>query len=71
MEQIFKTPEEILEENCGTDYSPYTGCIHGMVYRVLNAMEEYGKQQYNQALTDLIDDDLLPDKERNLKKYMK
>jgi hypothetical protein len=34
-------------------------------------MSEYGKEMYNQALQDLADDDLLPDKEKNLKKYRK
>lgn len=34
-------------------------------------IEEYGKTQYNQCLYDLIADDLLPDKEKNLKKYLK
>ena len=29
------------------------------------------KEAYNQALFDLADDDLLPDKQKNLIKYMK
>lgn len=39
--------------------------------QAIESMDIYGKQQYNQCLEDLIADDLLPDKEKNLKKYMK
>lgn len=34
-------------------------------------LEDYGKDQYNQAIFDLAADDLLPDKEKNFKKYLK
>ena len=37
-------PKKLLEEYCGSDYSPSTGCIHGRVYGVLQAMEAYAKE---------------------------
>jgi len=32
-------------------------------------MSEYGREMWNQALQYLADNDMLPDKEKNLKKY--
>jgi len=32
-------------------------------------MAEYGREMYNQALQYMADNDMLPDKEKNLKKY--
>lgn len=38
---------------------------------IYNAMEVYGKQQYNQAIDDLITDDLVTDKQQTLLKFKK
>ena len=34
-------------------------------------IKEIQKEAYNQAIIDLANDDLLPDKDRNMKKHMK
>lgn len=54
--------EYIEERDCSNliDYDALVKWLH-----------EYGKQQYNQAIMDIANEDLLPDKERNLKKFLK
>lgn len=49
-----KTPEEILDDHCTTTYNKYSGDeeIISSKEAVLIAMEEYGKQQYDQAIKD-------------------
>jgi hypothetical protein len=37
----------------------------------LKWIKEVQNEAYNQALQDIADDDLLPDKKRNLEKYRK
>ena len=37
----------------------------------IHVIKEIQDEAYNQALQDLADNDLLPDKEKNLKKYRK
>lgn len=38
---------------------------------VIDAMEAYGKQEYNQAIDDLIADNVVADKDRTIVKFKK
>lgn len=61
-----KTPEEWVSKYFVV--ANLTGALQNMYIEIFSAIQ---KDAYNQALFDLADDDLLPDKQKNLIKYMK
>ena len=63
-----KTPEQLTVQMLAT--MPYVLNANVIPY-LFELVELAQNEAYNQALYDLANDDLLPDKERNIKLYMK
>ena len=66
-----KTPEEYYHSFKSLLTRTYRPTEISYQKYFVEILAEAQKEAYNQALFDLADDDLLPDKQKNLIKYMK